>query len=268
MAARRELLKYANDPSRPNNTLPFSGHKYGMGFHDTSTGWVGGDYPNNGYFYFYKTVDGGVTWAQQTLPFPAGYQSAFITITGPTFFSLTEGVLPVRMTIGPDKQDLFLYVTHNGGSTWTPSASFARNGGSVDYITQRDAFSWNGTNFLVTNTTGGSWRTITSNVNFGGSILDYDFVSTTDRLGGGYGSQLPHGSVQDHQRWHAHGRRCIARSQLNRQQTCRSWMCVLNCRIQVVCFPAIRWVFGFGSRIPGRSRQAVSLYASIISISP
>ena len=172
-------LKYAVDPSLPDNTLPFSGIKDGMGFRDTSTGWVGGEYPNNGYFYFYKTVDGGVSWVRQTLPFPAGYQEAFVTVTGPTFFSATEGILPVRMTIGPDKSDLFIYVTHNGGNTWTPSASFARNGRGVDHITQRDAFSWNGNNFLATNTTGGSWRTLTSNVNFGGSILDYDFVSTT-----------------------------------------------------------------------------------------
>lgn len=172
-------LKFANDPSMPDNTLPFSGHKYGMGFRDTSTGWVGGDYPSNGYFYFFKSTDGGVSWVQQALPFPAGYQEAFVTVTGPTFFSSTEGILPVRMTIGPDKQDLFLYVTHNGGSTWTPSLSFARNGSIVDHVTQRDAFSWNGNNFLATNTTGGSWRTITSNVNFGGSIQDYDFVSTT-----------------------------------------------------------------------------------------
>ena len=68
------MLKYANDPSQPNNTLPFSGHKNGMTFRDTSTGWVGGYVPSPGAVYLYKTTNGGTSWAQQSLALPAGYE--------------------------------------------------------------------------------------------------------------------------------------------------------------------------------------------------
>ena len=68
-------LKYAIDPSQTNNTLPFGGHKNGMTFRDTSTGWVNGYIPSPGAAYLYKTTNGGMTWAQQSLALPAGYES-------------------------------------------------------------------------------------------------------------------------------------------------------------------------------------------------
>ena len=54
--------KYNNDPNAPGsgNSLPLGGHKNGMAFRDTTTGWVGGDIPINGSIYLYKTTDGGV----------------------------------------------------------------------------------------------------------------------------------------------------------------------------------------------------------------
>lgn len=173
-------LKYANDPSQPNNTLPFSGHKSGMTFRDPSTGWVGGDYPTPGYVYLYKTVDSGVTWSQQSLALPAGYESAYISITAPTFFGVNDAVLPVWMTLDAGKRDLYLYVTHDGGNTWNRSSAFARQGSNADFVSVRDAFSWDGAGFFhVTNDSGASWRQMTPNVNFGDGIRDMDFVSST-----------------------------------------------------------------------------------------
>ncbi|HSO13539.1 MAG TPA: NBR1-Ig-like domain-containing protein, partial [Anaerolineales bacterium] len=50
-------LKYTNNPlaAGAGTSLPFSGHKNSMTFRDTLRGWVGGDYPSNGFVYFYKT---------------------------------------------------------------------------------------------------------------------------------------------------------------------------------------------------------------------
>jgi photosystem II stability/assembly factor-like uncharacterized protein len=171
-------LRYANDPTQPNNTLPFSGHKDGMGFRDLNTGWVGGDYPNNGYVYLFKTTNSGVSWVQQSLPLPAGYESAFITTTAPKFFTPNDGILPVWMTIGSDMRDLFLYITHDGGNTWTPSSSFARNGTITDFVSLQNAFSWNQNNFFyATANAGANWMQVTPDINFGGTIRDMDFVS-------------------------------------------------------------------------------------------
>jgi photosystem II stability/assembly factor-like uncharacterized protein len=170
-------LKYANDPSQPNNTLPFSGHKNGMTFRDPSRGWVGGDIPTPGFAYFYRTDNGGTSWVQQSLPIPAGYESAGITITAPTFFSPNEAVLPVWMSTNAGR-DLFLYATHDGGTTWSPSASFARQSFSTDIVSMQDSFTWDWAGvFHVTSDAGTTWRQVTPNVSFGDSLRTMDFVS-------------------------------------------------------------------------------------------
>jgi photosystem II stability/assembly factor-like uncharacterized protein len=171
-------LKYAIDPSQPNNSLPFSGHKNGMSFRDTSTGWVGGYVPSPGTIYLYKTTNGGVTWAQQSLALPAGYQSADINTTAPTFFGLNDAILPVWMTGGAGSA-LFVYVTHDGGSTWILSGSVPSQGRQAyDFVSVNDGFAWNGS-LQVTHNAGASWTAVTPNVNFGDNVPAMDFVSTT-----------------------------------------------------------------------------------------
>jgi photosystem II stability/assembly factor-like uncharacterized protein len=174
--------KYNNDPTIPGSgsSLPLSGHKNGMTFSNATTGWVGGDYPSNGFVYLFKTTDSGATWSQVSLPLPAGYESAFITTTAPKFFGANDAVLPVWMTLGAGMRDLFLYVTHDGGNTWTPSPAFARNAEYTDIISMSGAISWDWANrFHVTSNGGNSWTTVTPNVNFGDAFRELDFVSPT-----------------------------------------------------------------------------------------
>jgi photosystem II stability/assembly factor-like uncharacterized protein len=171
-------LRYANDPTQSNDTLPFGGHKNGMGFRDLTTGWVGGDYPVNGYVYLFKTTNSGVSWVEQSLPIPAGYESAFMGTTAPKFFTPKDGVLPVWMTAGPGHRDLFLYTTHDGGTTWSISSSFAENSYNADIISIQDTISWDANGFFrVTHNSGASWSQITPNVYFGDVIPAMDFVS-------------------------------------------------------------------------------------------
>ena len=172
------MLKYANDPSQPNNTLPFSGLKYGMTFRDTSTGWVGGYVPSPGAVYLYKTTNGGTSWAQQSLALPAGYETADITITSPTFFGSNDGILPVWASGGAGSA-LFIYVTHDGGGTWTRTGSIPSQGSrGMDFISMNDGFAWNGS-LQVTHNSGASWSQVTPNVSLGDYVPYMDFVSTT-----------------------------------------------------------------------------------------
>jgi photosystem II stability/assembly factor-like uncharacterized protein len=175
-------LKYDNNPTLPNpsTSLPFSGHKMGMTFRDPTTGWVGGDIPTNGFVYLYKTTDSGISWAQVSLPLPAGYPSAFITTTAPKFFGGNDAVLPVWMTLGVGMRDLFLYTTHDGGATWQVSPAFARNAGYTDIISASAAISWDWAHlFHVTNNGGSTWSTVTPNMNFAEDFRELDFVTPT-----------------------------------------------------------------------------------------
>ena len=175
-------LNYNNDPTVPgsSNTLPLGGHKNGMIFSNATTGWIGGDTPTDGYFYFYKTSDSGVTWSRLQLALPAGHESAFITTTAPKFFDANNGILPVWMSVGIGMRDLFLYVTHDGGNTWTPSSAFARNAEHTDIISMSNTISWDWANiFHVTSNTGNTWTTVTPNVSFGDEFRELDFVSAT-----------------------------------------------------------------------------------------
>ncbi|HLF73966.1 MAG TPA: NBR1-Ig-like domain-containing protein, partial [Anaerolineales bacterium] len=179
------VRNYTNDPTLPGsaNSLPLGGHKNGMTFRDATTGWVGGGIPTNGFVYLYKTTNSGVTWSQQPPALPPGYESAFITTTAPTFFGPNDAVLPVWMTTGIGMRDLFIYVTHDGGATWTVSPSFARNGGFISFPSLRDAISWDWANlFHVTNDSGNTWRNVTPNIPFNTlayQIFSLDFVSAT-----------------------------------------------------------------------------------------
>lgn len=171
-------LKYAVDPSQPNNTLPFSGHKNGMTFRDTSTGWVGGYVPSPGAVYLYKTTDSGVTWTQQSLALPPGYESSDINLTAPTFFGSNDGILPVWMNRGADR-DLFVYVTHDGGGSWSRSAGVALGSSSADFASINDGFAWSPGGLLqVTHNSGASWSQVTPNVNFGDNVYQIDFISS------------------------------------------------------------------------------------------
>ena len=149
-----------------------------MTFSNATTGWVGGDIPTNGYVYFYKTIDSGVTWTLQPLPIPAGYENAYMITTAPKFFGANDGILPVWMTIGLGGRDLFIYSTHNGGATWSISPTFVHQGKNTDFVSMNDGIIWDLTGmFHTTHNAGTSWSNVTPNINFGDDMPDMDFVS-------------------------------------------------------------------------------------------
>lgn len=173
-------LNYNNDPTTPGagNSLPLSGHKNGITFSNSTTGWVGGGIPINGLIYLYKTTDSGITWTQQPLTVPTGYQNASITTTAPKFFGPNDGILPVWMTLDVGMRDLFLYTTHDGGNTWIPSSGFVRSAEQTDIISMSNTISWDWANiFHITSNTGSTWNIVTPNINFGDEFRELDFIS-------------------------------------------------------------------------------------------
>ncbi len=106
---------------------PPMGWVYGVGmyrvtFADSLRGW----YLGNGTLF--TTIDGGRSWHLVSVPAPAGV-TAWTTSPSQPSFSRGDGVLPVayRNPSGPDNataNQIYLFVTHDGGATWgTPRSA-------------------------------------------------------------------------------------------------------------------------------------------------
>lgn len=115
-----------------------------MDFTSATTGWLAGTtyrMDNSTYSWLDVTHDGGTHWRQTSISFPASAD----VLQAPTFFNALDGIMPVG-TSGPAPAytpQAALYITHDGGSTWTPTfvpfdVSFA------DYIDTTHAWAYTG----------------------------------------------------------------------------------------------------------------------------
>lgn len=71
----------------------------------------------------FVTHDGGVTWREQKLPIPSAYTNYYRQSSFPIFFSPTIGFIPVTgasMSGTGTQHFLYMLVTTDGGSSWTP----------------------------------------------------------------------------------------------------------------------------------------------------
>ncbi len=111
-----------------SGALAMSCYKSGMIFVDAKDGWVAGNCGGvmPGPPYLYQTMDGGHTWQPNALPAPADAPNLYAQETmacgagAPVFLSPTDGRIPVSCqayTSGQNKA--WLYVTADGGKTWT-----------------------------------------------------------------------------------------------------------------------------------------------------
>lgn len=118
----------ANSSSAP----PLGGYKSGLSFLNASTGWLTGSLATNKGVLLYVTHNGGTTWQQQFLPLPSHIPTQVDTLP-PTFFSSSEGILPVIFDAGSGTV-LTIYATHDGGNTWQSTAAVPGAASAVDFI--------------------------------------------------------------------------------------------------------------------------------------
>jgi len=171
---------FHNDPTEPgsSDSLPLGGIKNGMVFLNANTGWVTGSLPVAGNVYLYITHDGGISWAQQNIPLPAGYESYLYMAHTPIFFG-QEGLLPLTIYL-PDSTSLTFYLTHDGGATWTgdPSAP-ARSipPGRYSFADALHGWSWDGGSTLYSSSNAGlTWQGEGTNLNISGTLNQIDFT--------------------------------------------------------------------------------------------
>jgi photosystem II stability/assembly factor-like uncharacterized protein len=169
----RALASSLDTPSP--GRLPFSGHKAGLSFLNSSVGWVSGSIPVDGATLLYRTRDGGSIWYPQSLPLSATEKSSQLSILPPLFFTATDGILPVNFDTGKG-MDLDVYVTHDGGITWSGTSPLVAAIITVDFIDVAHGWASDRVSLYMTSDGGEHWTRLPQSENFQ-HVTHLDFVS-------------------------------------------------------------------------------------------
>jgi len=164
----------------PPGHLPFGGQKSGIHFLNTSKGWITGTAVVSDLVWLYMSQDGGSTWNQQSLSLPSGVPSAQLSLISPTFFSATDGILPIIFSnlitgtgIATD-----IYVTHDGGTTWKSTVPLPAAFGTIDFVDTQHGWATDGMVLYNTSNGGHHWAKLSPGANFK-QVTDLSFVSST-----------------------------------------------------------------------------------------
>ncbi len=171
---------YTNDPNQQNAgaSLPLGGLKDGLTPVDMQAAWVGGVTYAPGVIYLYQTQDGGTSWTQANIKIPDGYAQAQFETPGPTLVTAATAYLPVSVS-SQNGVLRAIYVSHDGGKTWAETPTMIPQGGAMDFVSEKDGFIWNGTDFYVTHDAAQTWTTVKPDVAFADGFSGMDFVSPT-----------------------------------------------------------------------------------------
>jgi len=158
-------------------TIPYTGSKLGISFHDTLNGWITGTVSTPNTAWIFTTGDGGRTWSKQNLVIPANYQSSILAIQPPRFYGVAEGLLAVRLTQASSATSLF--TTNDSGVSWQNTNPVPVSG-PIDCISLQACWVWNGVTLAATEDSGKTWRQARTNVNLSSSLVLIDFTSQTN----------------------------------------------------------------------------------------
>jgi photosystem II stability/assembly factor-like uncharacterized protein len=167
----------ASTDTPPPGHLPFGGDKAGLGFLDTRTGWITGSFPADGYVFLYVTHDGGATWNRQLLPFSPDQALTQIATRPPTFFTATDGILPVSF-VTEKGSSLDIYVTHDSGASWKETTPVAAVATTANFIDVNHGWASDGTLLYVTSDGGQQWAKLAPGGSFQ-HVTQLDFVSSS-----------------------------------------------------------------------------------------
>lgn len=126
LAQPKTLLYTTSDGGntwQQTNTLPFSSIREFSSITEQTAWLTTDDFTSDSSPNFktrlYVTHDAGRTWEQRQLSRPAGITQEVLSVTsGPTFVTEKDGSL-----FAASGQDMYLYVTHDGGKSWQVQGS-------------------------------------------------------------------------------------------------------------------------------------------------
>lgn len=156
-------------------TLPFSGIKNGISFRDAQNGWVGGTLPMDGVIWLYRSLDGGFTWAEQSVTLPSGYENAQTSTDAPLFFDDRLATLPVQLF--GEKLGLVFYQSQDGGETWTATQPIEVRG-RYSIANANEIVVWDGSDTIYATANGGqTWTSHASDWQPNSALIALDFVN-------------------------------------------------------------------------------------------
>lgn len=167
---------FVNDPNNSNagDSLPLGGLKFGITPLNITSAWVYGTIYAPGTAYLYRTDDSGHLWKQASVSLPEGADAAELSIEQVKFVTPTDGFLVMRMT--SDSVNLAVYVSNDGGNTWSLTPTLIPVGGPADFLSVEEAVIYNGSQFYVTRDAARTWSIIPPDVNFSDTFAVMDFV--------------------------------------------------------------------------------------------
>ena len=169
---------YTNDPNLPDasDSLPLGGLKSDLVPLNMQRAWVGGVTYAPGTVYLYRTDDAGRSWSQVNLKLPGGAENFELGIDRDQmqFVTNTDGFLVVRMS--GDSTQTAVYITSDGGDTWTLTPTVIPEAGQSDFLSANEAVIYNGEQFYITRDAARTWATVSPNIVFGDSFVTMDFV--------------------------------------------------------------------------------------------
>jgi photosystem II stability/assembly factor-like uncharacterized protein len=170
---------YINDPNNPEagDSLPLGGIKSDLVPRNAQIAWVAGVIYSPGTVYLYRTDDGGFSWTPIIINLPAGAENFELAIDKDQmeFVSASDGFLGLRMAA--DSMQTAVYVTSDGGNTWTLTPALIPGAGESDFLSAQEAIIYNGEQFYVTRDAARTWSTVSPDIVFGDSFATMDFVN-------------------------------------------------------------------------------------------
>lgn len=171
---------YTNDPNLEGagESLPLGGLKAGIAPVNMQTAFVYGITYAPGAPYLFRSDDGGATWSAVSLPLPPGAENAELGIERGQmkFLSPSEGFLAMRLT--GDSYQLAMYVTHDGGNSWSLTPNLLPGSGVADFLSAQDVVVLSGDQIYLTRDAARTWSIVLPDVKFSEVFAGMDFVDT------------------------------------------------------------------------------------------